>query len=131
LAEPGRKKAALNDARIDVETLKQLIRLANEIRIIPLHKYIKMQEMLQEIRASALLEGVRGKPPVDLEVLVDAILRIAQLVQDFPIIAELDINPFIVYEQGQGGIAIDMRLILESGDRSNNHSEQTDSGSSS
>jgi hypothetical protein len=32
---------------------------------------------------------------------------------DFPEIAELDINPFIVYERGQGGIAIDMRLILD------------------
>ncbi len=69
-------------------------------------------QMLMEIRANALLNGVRGEPPVDMETLVDALLRISQLVLDFPEIAELDINPFIVYEKGSGGIALDMRLIL-------------------
>jgi acyl-CoA synthetase (NDP forming) len=70
------------------------------------------RQMLEELRARALLDGVRGNPPVDKEAIVDTIMRIGQLVQDFPEIAELDINPLIVYEQGQGGIAIDMRLVL-------------------
>jgi len=78
--------------------------------------------MLDEIRARALLDGVRGEPPVDKEILVEALLRIGQLVLDFPMIAELDINPFIVYEQARGGIAIDMRLILEPADENSNHS---------
>ena len=69
--------------------------------------------MLKEIRTHALLDGVRGQPPVDKEAIIDALLRIGQLVQDFPEIAELDINPFITYEQGHGGISIDMRLILD------------------
>ncbi|MCJ7567947.1 MAG: acetate--CoA ligase family protein [Anaerolineales bacterium] len=69
-------------------------------------------QMLTEIRAKALLDGVRGEPPVDKGTLVDALLRIGQLVLDFPEIAELDINPFIVYEEGRGGVALDMRLIL-------------------
>jgi acetyltransferase len=102
---------------IYVETLKDV-----SFRVAPFSE-TEAREMLQEIRASALLEGVRGNPPVDHEVLVDAILRIAQLVQDFPMIAELDINPFIVYEEGQGGIAIDMRLILESSDKPKDYSE--------
>jgi acetyltransferase len=51
---------------------------------------------------------------VDKETLIDALLRIGQLVLDFPEISELDINPFVVYEQGQGGTALDMRLILKS-----------------
>jgi len=70
------------------------------------------EQMLTEIRAKALLDGVRGEPPVDKGTLVDALLRIGQLVLDFPEIAELDINPFIVYEEGRGGVALDMRLIL-------------------
>ncbi len=69
-------------------------------------------QMLTEIRAKALLDGVRGEPPVDKAILVGALLRIGQLVLDFPEIAELDINPFIVYEEGRGGVALDMRLIL-------------------
>jgi len=43
---------------------------------------------------------------------VDILLRIGQLVQDFPEIAELDINPVIVYPKGGGALAIDMRLVL-------------------
>ncbi|MGA9534101.1 MAG: acetate--CoA ligase family protein [Anaerolineales bacterium] len=69
-------------------------------------------EMIGEIRARSLLDGVRGQPAVDKPVLVETLLRIGQLVLDFPEIIELDINPFIVYEEGRGGIAIDMRLVL-------------------
>jgi acetyltransferase len=68
--------------------------------------------MLSEIRSHALLDGIRGQPPADKEVIVDTLLRIGQLVQDFPEIVELDINPLMVYSQGQGGVAIDMRLVL-------------------
>jgi acetyltransferase len=68
--------------------------------------------MLSEIRARALLDGVRGKPPVDKAAIVDTLLRIGQLVQDFPEIVELDINPLMVYPKGMGAIAIDMRLVL-------------------
>ena len=68
--------------------------------------------MLEEIRTKALLDGVRGQPPVDKEAIVDTLLRIGQLVQEFPEITELDINPLIVYPKGQGAIAIDMRLVL-------------------
>lgn len=69
--------------------------------------------MIGEIRAHALLDGVRGKPPMDKEAILDTIMRIGQLVQDFPEIAELDINPLMVYPHGQGAIAIDMRLVLQ------------------
>jgi acetyltransferase len=68
--------------------------------------------MLEEIRARALLDGVRGQPPADKDALVDALLRVGQLAQDFPEIVELDINPLVVYPHGEGVIAIDMRLVL-------------------
>jgi acetyl coenzyme A synthetase (ADP forming)-like protein len=68
--------------------------------------------MLDEIRAHVLLDGVRGQPPLDKDAIVDTLLRIGQLVQEFPEITELDINPLIVYPKGQGAIAIDMRLVL-------------------
>lgn len=71
------------------------------------------QEMLAEIRAHSLLNGVRGKPPVDKEGLMDALLKIGKLVSDFPEIIELDINPLVVYDKGQGVLALDMRLILK------------------
>jgi acetyltransferase len=50
---------------------------------------------------------------VDKKAIVDALLRISQLVQDFPEIIELDINPLMVYHEGEGALSIDMRLILK------------------
>ena len=91
---------------IYVETLKDVT-----FRLAPFSPDEALQ-MLEEIRARAILDGVRGQPPADKEAIVDILLRIGQLVQDFPEIAELDINPVIVYPKGQGALAIDMRLVL-------------------
>lgn len=91
---------------IYVETLKDVT-----FRIAPFSVQ-SAEKMLTEIRARAILDGVRGKPPVDKAAIVDALLRIGQLVQEFPEIVELDINPLMVYPKGQGAIAIDMRLVL-------------------
>jgi acetyltransferase len=92
---------------IYVETLRDVT-----FRVAPFSR-LDAEEMLDEIRARALLDGVRGQPPVDKETLIDTILRIGQLVTDFPEVIELDINPFIVYEQSRGGVALDMRLVLQ------------------
>jgi acetyltransferase len=78
--------------------------------------YEDARDMLSEIRAHSLLDGVRGKPPVDKEGIIDSLLRISKLVTDFPEIVELDINPLVVYEKGRGVQALDMRLILEAPD---------------
>jgi acetyltransferase len=40
------------------------------------------------------------------------LLRISQLVTDFPEIVELDINPLMVFDEGRGAMAIDMRMVL-------------------
>jgi len=91
---------------IFVETLKDVA-----YRIAPLSIH-DAEQMIGEIRAHSLLDGVRGMPPLDKESLIDALLRVNQMVQDFPEINEMDINPLMVYPQGQGAIALDMRLIL-------------------
>ena len=92
---------------IYVEILKDVT-----FRLAPFSRQ-EAEEMIGEIRAHALLDGVRGKPPMDKEAIVDTLMRIGQLVLDFPEIAELDINPLMVYPRGQGVIAIDMRLVLQ------------------
>ena len=92
---------------IYVETLRDVT-----FRVAPFSP-LEAEAMLGEIRARALLDGVRGQPPSDKKAVIDALLRIGQLAMDFPKIVELDINPLIVYPQGQGAIAIDMRLVLK------------------
>ena len=92
---------------IYVETLKDVT-----FRVAPFSTQ-DAQDMLGEIRARALLDGVRGQPPVDKAAIIDILLRIGQLVVDFPDITELDINPLMVYHSDQGALAIDMRLILK------------------
>ncbi len=91
-----------------VEALKDVT-----FRVAPFGKQ-DAEEMLDEIRAHSLLAGVRGRPPADREAMVDTLLRINQLVTDFPEIVEMDINPLMVYAKGQGAITLDMRLVLKS-----------------
>lgn len=91
---------------IYVEILKDVA-----FRLAPFSR-LEAKAMLGEIRAHALLDGFRNQRPVDKEAIIDSLLRVGQMVIDFPQIAELDINPFVVYEQERGGVALDMRLVL-------------------
>ncbi|MHA1222832.1 MAG: acetate--CoA ligase alpha subunit [Candidatus Heimdallarchaeaceae archaeon] len=70
-------------------------------------------EMLKRTKVYTLLKGVRGEKPADVDAVIDTLLRIARLVIDFPEIKELDINPFFVYEKGQGVSALDVKITLE------------------
>jgi acetate---CoA ligase (ADP-forming) len=57
-------------------------------------------EMVRELKSSALLTGFRGEPERDIAALEDALLRLGQMVDDLPQIAELDCNPVFVHSQG-------------------------------
>ncbi|MHA1230372.1 MAG: acetate--CoA ligase alpha subunit [Candidatus Helarchaeota archaeon] len=72
-------------------------------------------EMLSETKVYKLLRGVRGEKPSDISSLIDVILRVSQLLNDFPIINELDINPIIVYSQNNGVMVLDMKITLKRG----------------
>ncbi len=71
--------------------------------------------MVMETAVGKILHGVRGQPPSDLAGIVDTLCRVGQLVDDFPCIAELDINPLIVSEPRNGVWAVDVRIALERG----------------
>jgi len=89
-----------------VEALKDVT-----FRVAPIDRR-EAREMLGEIRAYNLLRGVRGEHPSDLEAIADTIVKISQLVTDFPEITELDINPLLVFPTGEGVLGLDMRLAL-------------------
>jgi len=80
-------------------------------RVAPLTRR-DAREMIAETKAGRVLAGLRGQPPADTDQVVEIILRLAQLALDHPQIAELEINPLVVYDAGQGAQALDARAVL-------------------
>ena len=71
-----------------------------------------VKELINETKISTILRGVRGESPSDLDALEDTILRISQLVTDFPSIVEMDINPVFLFEKGKGISALDVKITI-------------------
>ena len=66
--------------------------------------------MLNDISGSKILDGVRGQAGVDRTALARTIENISHLVNDFPEITELDLNP--VFASADGTVAADVRVLL-------------------
>ena len=92
---------------IFVEALKDVT-----FRLAPMWE-LSAENMIRSIKAYNVLKGVRGNPPSDINAIRDCILRLSQMVSDHPEISELDINPLIVYPDGQGCVVADGRIILK------------------
>jgi len=73
---------------------------------------VDAREMVRSIQGAALLEGVRGDPPVDFALLAETLQRVSQLVEDHPEVTELDVNPFLAFPEGGGSRAVDGRVLL-------------------
>lgn len=68
--------------------------------------------MLSELRGRPLLDGVRGGPPVDIDALVEVVLRVQRMALELgDELAELDINPLMVLPRGQGAVALDALAV--------------------
>ena len=69
-------------------------------------------DMISSLRSYPLLQGVRGEKAVDIQTIIEYIQKLSQLALDFPELAELDINPFMVFETGASSRAVDGRIKL-------------------
>jgi len=87
-----------------VEVLKDV-----ELGVTPLTD-IDAKEMVESIRGYALLKGVRGEPPVCIDVLIECLQRLAQLVTDFHQVQEMDINPMILSPSKEDCRVVDVRI---------------------
>jgi len=67
-------------------------------------------DMISSIKTKKLLDGVRGEKPSDVEKLSECIQRLSQLVTDFREIKELDMNPVLVMQKGEGCKILDVRI---------------------
>ncbi|HSW44635.1 MAG TPA: acetate--CoA ligase family protein [Phycisphaerae bacterium] len=81
-------------------------------RVVPIDG-LTARDMVNGLRASAVLRGLRGEEPSDTAAIEDALNRLSQLATDFPRIAEMDINPLIVHSAGKGARVADVRIRLQ------------------
>jgi len=70
------------------------------------------ETMVLEIKGSGLLKGFRGKGPLDVKALSQCIARVSKLLVDHPEIRNIDINPLVLYNKGNGCIAVDAKIEI-------------------
>jgi acetyltransferase len=89
---------------IYVEVLKDVV-----FKIAPVTE-LEAREMLSSIKASKLLDGVRGEKGVNKDAVADIIQRVSKLVSDFPVITEMDLNP--IMSVGEEVYVVDARIKI-------------------
>ena len=95
---------------IFVEVLKDV-----SFRLIPFNE-ADAREMLNELKAHKILEGIRGEAPRDVDAFVNVMLSVSKMIEENPEITELDCNPTFVYEKGKGALVVDARILISNSD---------------
>ena len=72
-------------------------------------------DTLKELKSYKVLEGIRGRPRRDIDFVVDTMVRLGVIMELYPEIREIDINPLFVREEGRGGCAGDALIIVGEG----------------
>ncbi len=93
---------------IYVEVLKDVV-----FRLIPIDRE-DATEMISEIKAAKILDGIRGQPPIDKISLVNLLMKTSNFIDHYPEIEELDINPVLATDKGVS--VVDARIILKAVD---------------
>ena len=91
-----------------VEIVKDL-----SFRVLPISR-TEPQKMIKEIKSYPILKGVRGRPPVDQQAICKLLLKVSEIIEAYPLIREMDLNPVIVHEKGL--TIVDVRILLKEGD---------------
>lgn len=81
-------------------------------RIAPVRE-LGAYRMIRQIRGYKMFEGFRGEPPSDTDAIAECIGRLSQLSIDFEEIDEMDMNPLIVYQKGEGATVVDARILIK------------------
>ncbi|KAF5412920.1 MAG: Acetate--CoA ligase [ADP-forming] I subunit beta [Candidatus Methanocomedens sp.] len=79
-------------------------------RVTPVDREMARQ-MIFEIKGSPILRGARGRTAVDMEAIIDVITGLSRMLEKYPGIVELDINPLVVYPSG--AFAVDARILAD------------------
>ncbi len=71
------------------------------------------REMIGSIRSYPLLLGVRGERRKDIGAAADVVLRLGRLIAECREITDIEVNPLVVYDYGEGVKAVDVRILFE------------------
>ncbi len=91
---------------IYVEVMKDIV-----FRAFPISASQTLK-MISEIKTYPLLLGVRGEKRKDIDAVADVILRVGTLITKFEDISDIEINPLVAYDHGEGVKAVDVRILL-------------------
>lgn len=91
---------------IYVEVMKDVA-----FRALPISRK-EVMAMVKQIRAYPLLLGVRGEEKKDVDSVVDTIIKVGAIIQKCKTITDIEINPLVVYENGRGVKAVDVRILI-------------------
>ncbi|MCX6006095.1 MAG: acetate--CoA ligase family protein [Chloroflexi bacterium] len=91
---------------IYVEVMKDIV-----FRAFPLN-IREANRMITQIKSYPLLLGVRGETRKDIDAVADAILRVGTIIKRFKDISDIEINPLVAYDHGDGVKAVDVRILL-------------------
>jgi acetyl coenzyme A synthetase (ADP forming)-like protein len=97
-------------------TLVELVRDVS-VGLTPLSKQ-DAERMVSSLKTHQILDGYRGGPKYDAAALEETILRLGQMVEDIPEVAELDLNPLMVLKDGEGAVVVDSRIRVAEAPRS-------------
>ncbi len=82
------------------------------VALPPLNRFLA-QELISRTRVARMLENFRGLPAVDMDAVLNVLLKVSELACELPCIHELDINPLLV--DADGCVALDARIVLGDG----------------
>ena len=83
-----------------------------KFRVAPLTDF-DAQSMIKSIKSYEILKGIRGKKSVDIDFIEENILKLSQLVTDFPEFSEIDLNPFVFSPNRNKSKILDARIKLK------------------
>lgn len=78
-------------------------------RVAPIDR-IDALNLVRELKGAKILEGIRGKPPADVDSIVNVLVNVSDLMMEHDAVSQLDLNPVIVYSDNV--CAVDSRIIL-------------------
>lgn len=87
--------------------------ILKDIRLLPTD--LSRQAIIEELyslKSGELLRGFRGSPALDVGAVADIVLALGAVLRAAPAIREIDLNPVVVYPEGQGVVALDALMLI-------------------